>query len=117
MFKENKSWKQFPHFAHGCRANHSREEAIIVAMIASDKLKHAGYSHVNVFHDMTNAFLCTPHSTLNENARNNCIARDAKLLQQRHEEASIVLECPDRKYVSSWEKAAWSAIMAAPFHS
>jgi len=66
-------------------------------MIASDKLKHAGYSHVNVFHDMTNAFLCTPHSTLNANARNNCIARDAKLLQQRHEEASIVLECPDRK--------------------
>ena len=66
-------------------------------MIASEKLKHAGYSHVNVFHDMTNAFLCTPHNTLNANARANCTARDAKLLKQRHEEASIILECPDKK--------------------
>ena len=52
---------------------------------------------MNVFHDMTNAFLCTPHNTLNANARANCTARDAKLLKQRHEEASIVLECPDKK--------------------
>ncbi len=38
MFKENRSWKQYPHFAHGCRANHSREEAIFICIIAGDKL-------------------------------------------------------------------------------
>ena len=45
---------------------------------------------------MTNAFLCTPHSTLNANATKNCNSNDAHLLKQRHEQASIQLECPDR---------------------
>ena len=69
----------------------------MVALIASEKLKKARYSHVNVFHDMTNAFLCTPHSTLNHDATRNCKPNDAQLLKPRHEEACIQLECPDRK--------------------
>ena len=88
--------EQMPDFAHGCRAGHSREEAILVALTASEKLKKAGYSHVNVFHDMTNAFLCTPHTTLNHNATRHCNTNDAQLLKQRHEQACIQLECPDR---------------------
>ena len=96
MFKESFGWKKLPHFAHGCRAGHSREEARLISMITSEKLKHVGYFHINVFHDMINAFLCAPHETLNQNATNICNVKDAHLLKQRHKEATIQLQCPER---------------------
>ena len=45
---------------------------------------------------MTNAFLCTPHDTLDSNAYSFCVEYDARLLSQRHREASTILNTPDR---------------------
>ncbi len=45
---------------------------------------------------MTNAFLCTPHEILSKNAIMNINVKDAHLLMQRHKEASIQVQCPDR---------------------
>ena len=38
MFRENRAWEVMLDFAQGCRAGHSREEAVMVALIASEKL-------------------------------------------------------------------------------
>ena len=100
MFSEVPEWHAHPYFAHGCRGGHSREEAIVIALISSAKLCKGGYSHINVFHDMTNAFLCTPHRTLDINARMCCdSAQDAKLLIERHHQACIKIDAPDGEVV------------------
>ena len=98
MFKKAPTFQsELPHNAHGCRTGHSREEAMMVCNIISWKLKRLGLCHVNAFHDMTNAFLCTPHKTLDTLCRKHMCIEDATLMNQRHMSATIIFVCPDGK--------------------
>jgi len=62
-------WGALPNYSHGCRPGMSREAALTVTMCTTWKLRKSGISHLKSFHDMTNAFLCTPTETLDSYAK------------------------------------------------
>ncbi len=97
-------WKQYPfqhdYHTHGFIAHHRREEAIVDCEVLNERLTKAGLSHIDTFHDLSNAFESTKHDLLDRSImKHTQCEQDLTILQQRHHLSYMYVDCPDGQLI------------------